>query len=148
MPVNLRIDVSIDLHDVRPAVIVEIDKPTAPCDKLVVDSDSRRKRSIGESPIGVVVIEVASVVCKVCLENIEPSIAVVVAHGQAHPSLLMPILAIGATGHYGDVVKSTVAIVAEQDARFRVHRHVNVGPAVVIEVTGNRGNGIPRAWLQ
>ena len=34
------IDVSVDLHDVRPAIVVVIDEAAAPGDVAVVDSDA------------------------------------------------------------------------------------------------------------
>ena len=70
MPVNLGVNVTIDLEDVRPAVIVEIDKSASPSDILIIDSYPRRKRDITECAVRVVVIEVASVVREVRLEDI------------------------------------------------------------------------------
>src|SRR5260370_42394653 len=54
--VNLRINVSIHLKDVLPAIIVIVNKPASPCDIALVDSNTGRERNIGESPIPVVVV--------------------------------------------------------------------------------------------
>ena len=37
---NLRIDVSVDLHDVGPAVVVVVEEAAAPGDVAIVDSDA------------------------------------------------------------------------------------------------------------
>ena len=60
---------AVDLHDVRPAVVVVIEKAAAPGNVAIVDSDSGRERHIGEGAVTVVVIEVAGVVGEIGFEN-------------------------------------------------------------------------------
>ena len=98
--------------------------------------------------VAVVVVEVAGVVGKVGFEDIEPAVAVVVAHANAHARLFVAIFAVGAAGHDGDVGERAVVIVVKQDARLRVHSDINVGPAVVIEIVGDCRDRIARAGLQ
>ena len=93
-------------------------------------------------------IEVAGVVGEVGLENVEPAVAVVVGHGHAHAGLLVAIFAVGATRDDGNIGERSVVIVVEQDAGLRVHRHINIRPAIVIEIIGDRGNRIARAGLE
>src|SRR5207302_2182572 len=145
---NLRVNVSIDLNNVRPAIVVVIDKAAAPCNVTVVDSDAGRECSIGEGAVSVVVVEVASVVGKIGLENIEPSVTVIVADSDSHSRLLMTILAVGTAGYNRDISAGAVVIVTAQHARLRLHGHINVRPAVVIEIVRDCGNGISRARLQ
>ena len=68
---DFRIDVTIDLHEVSPAVVVVIEKGAAPGDVAVVDADAGRKRNVGESAVAVVVIEVAGIVGEIGFENVE-----------------------------------------------------------------------------
>ena len=93
-------------------------------------------------------IEVAGVVGKVGFENIEPAVAVIIADSHAHSGLLVAILAVGASGEDGDIGERSVVIVAEQNAGLRIHGHINIRPAVVVEIIRDRGNGIARARLE
>ena len=49
---------------------------------------------------------------------------------------------------HGDIGESAVVIVVEQHAGLGIDGDVDVGPAVVVEVIGDRGDGISRAGLQ
>ena len=131
---NLGIDVTVDLHEVGPAIVVVVDEAAAPGHVLVIDADAGGESDVGESSVAVVVIKVAGIVGEVGLENIEPAVAVVIADGHAHAGLLVAILAVGASRHHGDVGESAVVVVVEQDAGLGVHRDVNIRPAVVIEI--------------
>ena len=55
--------------------------------------------------VAVVVIKVAGVVGEVGLEDVEPSIAVIIATRHTHAGLLMAILAVSASGHTAMSVK-------------------------------------------
>ena len=89
-------------------------------------------------------IKIAGIVGEVGLEDIEPAVAVVVGDGNSHSGLLVAVLAVSASRHDGDVRESSIVIVVEQDAGFRVDCDVNIGPAVVIEIRRQCGDGI--AW--
>ena len=125
----------VHLHEVGPAIVVVVDKAAAPGDILVVDSDAGRERHVAEGAVAVVVIEVAGVVGEVGFENVEPAVAVVVADGHAHSGLLVAVLAVGASGHDGDIGEGSVVIVAEQNAGLGIDRDVNIRPAVVVEIS-------------
>ncbi len=139
---DLGIDVPVDLDEVRPAIVVVVDESATPGDVLIVDSNSRGERYIAERAVAVVVIEVARVVGKVRLEDIEPAVAVIVPDSDSHSRLLVPVLAVRASRHHRNIRESAVMIVAEQDAGLGIHRDVNVWPAIVIEVASNRGDGV------
>src|SRR5580704_178261 len=146
--VNLRIDVSIHLKDVLPAIVVIVNKPASPCDIAVVDSNAGSERNVGESSITIVVVQVAGVVSKVGFEDVEPAVAVVVGDGDAHSGLLMAAIAVGATGHYSDIGESAIMIVLEENARLRVDSNINIRPPIVIEVVRDRGDGVPRSRFE
>ena len=93
-------------------------------------------------------VEVASVVRKVRLENVKPSVTVIIGDGDAHPCLFVASLAVGAACDNADVGECAVVIVVEEDAGLRVNSDVNVGPSVVVEVIRHRGDGITRAGLE
>src|SRR5580704_11505672 len=145
---NLRVHVAVNLEKILPAIIVVIEEAAAPRDVLIVDANSGGKRNIVESAVSIVVVEVASVVGKVCFENVEPAVAVVIGHAYAHSGLLVAILAIGAAGDHSYIRKCTVVIVVKKNARLRIDGYINIRPAVVVEIIGHGRNGIARARLQ
>src|SRR6266550_4430570 len=148
MALDFGIDVSIDLQDVRPAVIIVINEAATPSNVLVVDADSRGECNVTKGSVAVVVIEVARVVGEVGLENIKPSVAVIIGDGNAHSGLFVAILAVGAAGDHRDIGESAVVVVVEEDAGFGVHGDINIGPAVIIKIIGDGSDGIPRAGLR
>src|SRR4051812_39026875 len=98
MGVDLRVDVAVDLDDVRPAVVVAVDEAASPGDVAVVDADAGGEGHVGEGSVAVVVVEVAGIVGKVGFEDVEVAIAVVIAYGDAHAGLLVAVVAVGASG--------------------------------------------------
>src|SRR5260370_35272270 len=65
LPVNFGIHVPVDLHNVRPAVVVVIDEAAAPRDVLIIDPETRSKLDVAETSVAVVVVQIASVVRKI-----------------------------------------------------------------------------------
>ncbi len=60
----------------------------------------------------------------------------------------MPVLAVGAPRNYRDVGERAIVVVVKQHAGLRVHRHINIGPAIVVEIIRDGCDGISRARLQ
>ena len=145
---DFRINVTVDLQDVGPTVVVVVDKTAAPRDILIVDADAGREGDVGEGAVAVVVIEVAGVVGEICLENIEPAVAIVVGDADAHAGLLVAVFAVGDARDDSNIGERAVVIVAEQNARLRIDGDVDVGPAVVVEIVGDRGDRVARARLE
>ena len=50
---------TVDLHDVGPAIVVEVNEAAAPSHITVVDADARDEGDVGKSTVPVVVIQVA-----------------------------------------------------------------------------------------
>ena len=111
--VNFGIDVPVDLHNIRPTVIVVIQKSAAPRHVLVVDPHAGRERHVAEGSVAVVVIQVAGVVGKISLENVEPSVAIVIGHADAHARLLVAIFAVRHAGNHRHIRECAVMIVSE-----------------------------------
>ena len=68
---DFRIHVAVDLHEIGPAVVVVVEKSTAPGDVTVVDADTGREGDVGKSAVAVVAIEIASIVGEIGFENVE-----------------------------------------------------------------------------
>src|SRR2546423_13247980 len=113
MSLDYGIDVSIDLQHVRPAVIIIINEAATPSNVLVVDADSRGECNVTKGSVAVVVIEVARVVGEVGLENIKPSVAVIIGEGNAHSALLVAVPVAGATGVDRGIRERTSRVVGE-----------------------------------
>src|ERR1700732_2949317 len=114
--VDLRIDVSVDLNDVLPAVVVVVDKATSPGYVAIVDANAGCRGQIAEGPVAVVVIEVAGVIGEVGLEDVEPAVTVVIGQGDTHSCLLVAVVVEGDTGHHRDVGEGAVMVVLEENA--------------------------------
>src|SRR5215472_604839 len=76
------------------------------------------------------------------------SVEVVVADPESHTSLLAAVLIECHAGFHGGFSESAVVVVAEEKARRRVARGVDVRPAVVVEVESNDGHHIAGAGLR
>src|ERR1700744_3642750 len=119
--VDFGIDMTVDLDDVLPSVVVIIDKPATPRDVTIVNPNPGGKGDVAEGSVAVVVVQVARVIGKVGLEDIEPSVTVVVRDGDAHPGLFVAVVVVGATRHDGDIREGAVMVVLEQNAGFGIH---------------------------
>ena len=69
-------------------------------------------------------------------------IAVVVADSQPHACLLLAILTVAHTAHSTFLAKCSVVVVHEQQAGARVAGNIDVGPAIVVEIRGNRSQAV------
>src|SRR5437588_8215527 len=97
---------------------------------------------VGEGAIAVVVVERGSVVGKICLENIQIAVAVVIGNGSAHASLGAAIFVERGAGNNGNVGKGAVVIVAIQDAGRAVAGDIDIGPAVVVVIERGDAEGV------
>src|SRR6266478_7822662 len=98
LAVDFRIDVPVDQQKIGPSVIIEIEKHGAPAEVLRVQAESSSIGHIVESAVAIVAIQRGGVVGKICLENIEFSVSVVIGHRGAHARLRAPIFIEGGTG--------------------------------------------------
>ena len=131
---ELRIDVAVSDENVRPTVVVIIEKASAPAQVFQVEAKFGVERPEAERPVALIAVEVRYVVFEVGLENIEPPIGVVVPGGYTHSGLLAPVLVIPDTRLYAALVKGSVTVIAKEEAGRRITGHVNIGPAAILEV--------------
>jgi len=62
--------------------------------------------------------------------------------------LFVAIVAVGAAGYDSDIGECAVVIVLEKDAGLRIYGDVDVWPAVVIEIVGDRSDGVAAAGFK
>ncbi len=148
LAVNFGIHVTVNLHNIRPAVVVVIDEAATPCDILIIDSDAGRKCHVAKSSIAIVVVKIASIVREVGFKNVEPAVTVIIGNADAHAGLFVAIFAVRDSRNYRHISERAIVIVSKQNAGLRIHGDVNVRPSIVVEIVGHRSDGIFRSGLQ
>src|SRR5947209_6479316 len=99
-------------------------------------------RDIVEVAFAVVAVENVRIIGKVSLENIEIPVEIEIPHGCAHAGLLESIFAERDAALEPLLVKSAIVLITKQPARSGIARDINIGPPVVVVVSGNTGHGI------
>src|SRR5439155_27075450 len=97
---ELRIDVAVSDENVRPTVVVIIEKASAPAQVFQVEAKFGVEGPEAEGPVALIVVEVRHIVLEVSLQNIEPPVGIVVSGRNADPCLLAPVLVIPNAGLY------------------------------------------------
>src|SRR5712671_5985334 len=111
MALDFGIDVSIDLQDVRPAVIIVINEAATPSNVLVADADSRGECNVTEGSVAVVVEEDAGFGIHGDI-NIGPAVIIkIIGDG----SDAIPRARLEDSGLRGDIGKGAVAVVVEEN---------------------------------
>ena len=129
---------AVDLEQILPAIVVEIDEVDAPADEPGIGREAGSHADVLEEDPVVVVEEIRVIVGEVGLDDVEPAIAVEVADADTHAALLEAML-VERDAHLGRVVREgAVAVVQEQDARCGVARDVDIRPAVLVEIRRHR----------
>ena len=144
LAIYFRVDVAVDEEQIRPAVVVEIEKRDAPAEVLRVEPESRGKGFIVEGAVAIVVVERGGIVGEIGFEQIEFAVTVVVGNGRAHAGLLAPVVVESGAGDDGNVAERAVVIVVVKNAGRAVARDINVRPAVVVVIkSGNAERVVP-----
>ena len=145
--VDLGIDVPIHQQQIRPPIVIEVEKHRSPSQIFGVEAKPSRGSHIVECSIAVVAIEGRSIVGKVRLENVKAPITVVVADRRSHARLLAPVFIERRARSYTDVGESAVAIIAIENARGAVASDINIGPAIVVEVESRNAERVVAVGL-
>ena len=133
------IDVAGHVHEIGAAVVVEIGHAGGPLDMTIQHAEAGGGCDILEDALPHVAIERRDVVGEMRLEDVEPPIGVEVADRHTHAGLLGAVLAVGDAALDGRIGEGAIMIVVVQDRCRRITRHVDIDPAVAIEV--RRGGG-------
>src|ERR1043166_1528524 len=131
---HLRIDVPVGHQNVNPAVIIEIQEHHAPPQEPRVLAETGLKGRIFKKIAAEIAIKAGRIAGEVGLDNVELAIAVVIACRHAHAGLRLAIGAVRRAGFNRNVREGAVSIVPVQRRRGRIIGHVNVGPAIVVEI--------------
>src|SRR2546430_364960 len=107
-------------HQVRPSVIVEINEPRTPLYRGGFASEARWNGYICEKALAIVVVKTGHLVRKICLDDVEQSVAVIVNRVRAHPALGSAISVEGYSGQHATLAKGAVAVVHKKQTRRRI----------------------------
>src|SRR5204863_6724860 len=97
---------------------------------------------VAKRSIAIVLRESMGVGAEMRFEDIEMSVVVVIANSQTHAALLTPVLVQRYPGLETALRERAVVIVAEEQAGRGVAGHVDVGPAVAVEIGCGDRQGI------
>src|SRR5262245_35587758 len=133
-PVDLRINVTVDLNNIQPTIVVEISEPASPPNNSGIARHSGLLGSVGECPVAVVLKEIGGLERKVCLENVQPAIAIIVSGSYAHSRLGLSVTAECASSQHGYIAECAIVHIAKQSAGRCITRQIDIGPTIVIKV--------------
>src|SRR5439155_18327408 len=136
------IDMPVGQKDVQPTVVLNVHKAASPAQVARVLAQTGRQCGVDEIPISGARVKAGGVVREVGFEDVEPAVGVVVAGGSAHAGLFLAVFVVGATGLHGNVGEGAILVVAEQKTGCGITGDIDIGPAVVVEITGQRGERI------
>src|SRR5437762_8764657 len=123
-------------QDVWPAIVVHIKKSAAPAKVLRVRAEAGGKSWIFKIRAAEVVIKRRRVAREISFNDIEIAVHIVVSRGDFHARLRLAIGTEGASGFQRDVHKLAVLLVLVKRTRVGVIRNIDIGPAIVIEISG------------
>ena len=99
-----------------------------------MQAKSRGISHVVKCATSVVPIERGCIVGKIGLEDVELSISIEVRDGRAHARLLTAIFVERGTSGHGHISERPITIVVVENAWRAVTSHVDIWPAVIIEI--------------
>ena len=144
--VDLGKDVAVGHEDIDPTVVVEIEEPDAPSQILGVRAQSCLKDSVIKCSVAIVMVQIRGLVGVICLDDIEPAVAVVIANPHAHARLRNPIFIEGASNLRANLLEGSILVVVVEAAWHGVACDVNVGPAIIIKIRCAYTESVRAGW--
>src|SRR6202162_2768339 len=139
---DLGINVAVADQNIGPAIVVEIEEPATPSQKLRVRAQPRGERGILEVARALIVVERRGVAGEIGLDQIEVSIQIVIRRGNPHAGLRLSVRAQGTPRFHGDVFQRSILFFVIESAGSRVISHVNIRPTVIIKIGSEHAQSI------
>src|SRR5580698_3222492 len=139
---QLRIDLTGGDKQIGQAVIIQIYDSRAPANVTGLHAQAGLQRHVGEFALSIVFVKHTGVVGEMSFENAECSIQLIVSDADAHTRLLGAVFAEGDAAFESFFEKCSVVPVAEVEAGCGIASHVNIGPAIAIEIRGDSGESV------
>ena len=135
-------------QNVRPAVIIHIEKTAAPSEILRVLAEPALKRGVLKVRPAKIVVQGGRVAREIRLHQIEIAIEIVIGSGNAHARLRLPVGAQCAAGFQRNVGERSVLFVLIECASRRIIGDINVRPAIVVEIRRQHAQSVSSVGLQ
>src|SRR5229473_3114309 len=145
---DFRIDVAVANENVGPAVVVHVEKPAAPAEILGMLPEAALVSGVLEIGAAEIVVKRGCVAGKICFDEIEIAVEIIIGGGDAHARLGLAVGAESAACFYGDVGESAVLLILIESAGGGIVGDVNVRPAVVVEIGGEHAEAEGAVGLQ
>ena len=148
--VDLGVDMAVGHKDVEPAVVVHVEEADAPAEEAGVDAEAAGIGAVFEDGVAEIGVEGIGVAGEIRFYDIEIAVAVVIADGNTHACLRFGFGGERGAVLDGDVLEGAVMLVEIKRGGGGIVGHIDVGPAVVIEIGGGDAeavgaNGVPHA---
>ena len=105
-------------------------------------AESRRERGIFEIGAALIVVERRRVAGEVSFDEIEIAVQIVIRGRDTHTRLRLSIRTESASRFNRNILKLSILLVLVESARGRIVRHINVRPAVVVQVRRQNSQAI------
>src|SRR3989442_10075704 len=136
------IDVPVTDEDVGPAVVVHVEKTATPAEILSVPAEASLESGVLETGAAEVAVEGRRVAGKICFDEIEIAVEIVIGGGDAHAGLWLAVGAESATGFDRDVGEGAVFLILIEGAGGGIVGDVNIRPAVVVKIGGGQAEDV------
>src|ERR1035438_5548769 len=123
-----------NIEKVGKSIVIRIEKAASPTHKVALLANTCEPGHVCECRIAVIVVQIYTFIRKICLYYIEPSVMIVVAGSDAHACLRPSVFTEGDTSHQAFFAEGSVVIVHEEKSGRRIAGHIDVRPAVIVEV--------------
>src|SRR4030095_16904042 len=133
---QLSVDMAIGDENVLPAVVVEIKKADAETEIFAVDTQTGRQAGILKRAVTIIAVQGRDLIGKICADDIEPAVAIVVADPHSHAAQGNSVFVKGASGRYRNLAEGAVTIVVIKQAWRGIARDIDIGPSIVVKVRG------------
>ena len=138
---------AVDGEQIAPAVVIQIDESDAPAQQLA-GAQPRLRRDIGKELAVFIEEKRGQVAGEIGLGQVQEAVVVEVAHRDAHAGLQASIGVKSDARRFAALLEGAVAAVAKQQTRRHVARHIEVRPAVVVEIGADGLQGVAATGLQ
>ena len=143
---DLGVHVAVHEEDVGPPVVVEVEEVDAEAEVLPVHAEAGPEAHLLEGA-AVVAVECRHLLGEVRADDVQPAVAVEVAHADSHSRQRGSLPVEGAARGNRHLPEGPVLVVAIEEARRGVAGHVDVGPAVVVEIRRRRSHAVGAGGL-
>src|SRR5271156_6000807 len=107
---------SVRHENIRPTVVIEVEKAGAPTDKARVHPNTAMKCHVVKGAVSAIVVKRARVLLEIRLYQVEKTVSVIVTGVRSHAALLSAVLVVGHPAERAGLRKGPIAVVVVEQA--------------------------------